>query len=104
MLSFKAGAQPHLNWAMTAALLAVERILGMRGVPLIITAGIDGHHMEHSKHIIGLAFDCRSRDLNVAERAVVLGEIQRALGPAYDVLLEASGTDAEHFHVEYDPI
>ena len=103
MLSFKLGSQPHMSWAMAAALLAVERILGTRGVPMVITAGVDGTHMEHSKHYDGLAFDCRSHDLPVNERSRVLVEMQRALGTAYDVLLEGAGTDHEHYHVEYDP-
>ena len=66
------------------------------GRELEVTSCVDGVHMPHSRHYVGLAFDIRVRYLvNIQTFAAVLSV---RLGKDYDVVREKT-----HIHVEYDP-
>lgn len=67
-----------------------------------LTACLDGKHKQGSLHYKGLAVDIRSKHIADAQKDSVLASIKLALGPDYDVLLEARGEVNEHFHVEAD--
>lgn len=86
-----------LSWRMFHAALIAEAIYRKYGVEAIITSAKDGKHSEHSLHYQGLALDLRTWNLGGREMHV-LGELKRALGPEYDVVLEK-----DHIHLEYDP-
>ena len=61
---------------------------------MVITSTFEGRHSASSLHYANLAIDIRS----INRRSKVWGEIQRALGEDYDVILENN-----HIHIEYDP-
>ena len=62
---------------------------------LEVTSVVDGKHMAHSRHYVGLAFDIRQWYINAPVFAMKLRE---RLGGAYDVVEEK-----DHIHVEFDP-
>lgn len=64
----------------------------------VLTSGKDGVHKRQSLHDIGLAGDFRTRQLRDEIKATIVTEIQKELGPEYEVLLES-----DHIHIEYDP-
>lgn len=67
-----------------------------------VTSANDSKHSEKSLHYGGLALDFRTHDFK-ADKQELLRELRDALGPEFDVLLEAEGTPNEHVHLEYDP-
>jgi hypothetical protein len=65
----------------------------------VVTSVNDGKHRQGSLHYEGLAFDIRTWALKTAaDKEHALRELKRALGPDYDVILEA-----DHIHIEFDP-
>lgn len=85
------------------AMCVTESVYNRHELELTITSAFDGKHMEGSKHYSGEAFDGRTHNVPRAELPILVAEVRGALGPEYDVVLEAEGTDNEHIHVEYDP-
>jgi len=78
---------------------------------LTITSGKDGEH--HGKpvkgdkldpHYMGKAADVRTRMIPFQQRQTVLETIQEVVGPAFVVLWENRGKDADHYHVQYGHI
>lgn len=63
-------------------------------IELIITSTYEGTHSEGSLHYAHLAVDIR----NKPKSTKAFGEIKRALGKNYDVILHTN-----HIHIEYDP-
>ena len=64
----------------------------------VITSGTDGVHQHGSKHYTGEALDFRTRNMRRIEKAVLVNNLNEALGPDFDVVLERT-----HLHVEYHP-
>lgn len=85
-----------VSWRMFDAAIKCEAVYEKYGAELVITSAKDGKHGPKSLHYEGLALDLRSRNLNGREMFVV-ADLKLALGPDYDVVLEA-----DHIHVEYD--
>ena len=79
-------------------LLVAENLWKKYGEELVVTAGLDGKHMEGSKHYEGNAVDLRTRYFNVATQKVVTKELRKRLGKQYDVVMHKT-----HIHAEYDP-
>lgn len=81
------------------ALGFIQRVqTGKRGV---ITAIVKGPHMESSLHWHGRAFDMRSKHLAPEEKTAFLhlaGFVVGIFGG--NVLLEATDTPNEHFHIQ----
>lgn len=67
-----------------------------------ITSGNDSTHGEHSLHYKGRALDFRTHDFR-GDKGLLRDAVKAALGPDFDVVLEALGEPNEHLHVEYDP-
>lgn len=86
-----------VSWRMFHAALVAERIWRRRNADLVITSANDGKHMKGSKHYSGEALDLRIWNL-MGDEAAVTAELQKELGPDYDVVLEK-----DHIHLEYDP-
>ena len=86
-----------VSWRMFHAAIVTEAIYKKRGLECIITSANDGKHGPNTLHHKGLALDIRTWALNGREPEVV-AEMQEALGPEYDVVLEK-----DHIHLEYDP-
>lgn len=98
---------------MVIALIVADQVLTERGVPCVVTSANDGGHSAASLHYSrqGKHSDLKCRALDIRSKYPVLDgtekdvrdEIKRRLGLHYDVLIEAVGTDNEHFHIEWDP-
>ena len=93
-LRVKAGVRPHNLIIAAAAANFGESI----GKDMIITSGIDGQHMEGSRHYTGEALDFRRSHLSPEECDLFVGDLRRRLDRDYDVVLES-----DHVHCEYDP-
>jgi hypothetical protein len=81
--------------------LVAAQVYHDHGVPLVLTSVRDGKHMEGSMHYIGAAVDCRLPSRYTGETrddVRIRNELAEALGPQFDVLLEA-----DHIHLEFDP-
>lgn len=64
-----------------------------------ITAGLDGIHMEGSKHYTGNAVDLRNRYFTQEEQEEVFIELIESLdNDVYDLVHHKT-----HYHIEYDP-
>ena len=79
-------------------LVVAESLWKKYGEELVWTAGLDGKHMEGSKHYTGEAVDLRTRYFNVATQRVVTKELRKRLGSQYDVVMHKT-----HIHAEFDP-
>ncbi len=88
------GIQPEI---LLARIIAGE-IFARYDAACIITSVVEGKHREDSKHYTGQSVDLRTRHLDERLRPVIAEAISKALGPQYDVVLEAS-----HLHIEHDP-
>jgi hypothetical protein len=91
-------APPGIHLALLDALLTAADVYARWGYPLVVTSLGDSQHTPHSLHYEGKAADLRVRHLPIHDRPAVVRELQHALGPQYDVLLEV-----DHIHLEYDP-
>lgn len=87
------GIQPQM--AIAIAIAASVYAARGGGSDLMITSGVEGTHMVGSLHYKGLAVDLRMPSAN---RTAVRDALADALGPQFDVILEA-----DHVHLEYDP-
>ena len=88
-----AGVRPEIVLAMQVA----ENVLRGFGAELTVTSCLEGRHRRNSLHYAGLAFDLRTRDLEV-DPSEVTARLREALGPEFDVVLEPT-----HIHVEFQP-
>lgn len=93
-----------LSPQMVLAAMVVKSVCEQFNVPCCITSANDSTHSAKSLHYRGMALDFRTKyaALNGSERNFQDTIVSR-LGPDFDVVLEALGTDNEHLHVEYDP-
>ena len=82
------------------ARIVAGEIFARYGANAIITSALDGKHKKNSKHYEGLAIDLRVRHVDRRLWPVIAEELGKALGPQYDVILEAKKL---HIHVEFDP-
>lgn len=105
MLSIKPNAVIEgLKPEILLGLMVVERIFGSHGFNTVVTELMGGKHSEGSLHYKGLAVDIRSKHIAQEHlKLTLLEDAARALGPAYDLILEAPGTDNEHYHLEFQP-
>ncbi len=85
--------RPEIVLAMQVA----ESVLREFGTELTVTSCLEGRHRRNSLHYAGLAFDLRTRDLEV-DPSEVTARLRKALGPEFDVVLEPT-----HIHVEFQP-
>lgn len=58
---------------------------------------MDGKHIEHSRHYVGLAFDLRLWLISGVVNQFA-EELRVLLGPGWDVIVKK-----DHIHVEWDP-
>lgn len=98
-MQIKAGVKlNNLKPQTVVAMVVTESIFQQVGFPFVITSGSEGKHMPGSKHVEGLAFDFRTRELPEAAKDDVFGYLKGDLGKDFDVIREG-----DHGHVEYDP-
>lgn len=103
--ALKAGVRlTDLCSQMVLADSIIKEVFRNFGVPCVITSANDSKHSATSWHYKGRALDYRTKYPGLDGREQELrDEVKEALGPDFDVVLEAVGTDNEHLHVEYDP-
>jgi len=88
-----------LHPKMQIANCKVAVIYAKHGYKFRLTAGIDLFgHMKGSLHPRGRACDWGVQGLDIIQAKDLRDEIDAALGPDFDVLLED-----DHIHGEYDP-
>ncbi|HLC30775.1 MAG TPA: hypothetical protein VJM51_08350 [Dehalococcoidia bacterium] len=105
MIRLKEGARPiGLRPETLLAILVAKEVWASFGTHLVITSINDGTHMRKSEHSTGLAFDCRTHNLQPEHRPMATALLRESLGTDYDVIHENVGTIDEHVHVEYDPL
>jgi len=83
---------PELNFLLIVA----EYEYRKQSAELVITSVFDGKHMRQSKHYRGQAVDLRI--WNLQDPKLAANQIQKRVGPSYQVILES-----DHIHAEYDP-
>lgn len=71
----------------------------------VITSGNDSKHKRNSKHYSDEAIDIRGKIFPDKTMKDIADEIQRKLGPDYDVIPEffPKNPANDHIHIEYDP-
>jgi hypothetical protein len=98
------GIQPQVALAFSV----VAPILRSYGQTPVITSAVDGRHKRNSEHYQGCAIDLRIWDFYlvpgdasqglVPSAAKCVAEMQEALGPEFDVILEP-----DHIHLHWRP-
>lgn len=68
----------------------------------VVTSANDSQHGKKTLHHEGRALDFRTKDF-AGNKLALRDAIKAALGPDFDVVLEAMGQDSEHLHLEWDP-
>ena len=105
-MKLKAGASlDGVSWRLFAAAIVVERCFNARGYECWITSGSDPAHarLPNTKHARGEALDFRTRHVPDNDREPLAEEVQKVLGPGFDVVLvNKHHTKPDHLHVEYD--
>ena len=100
-MKLKAGVRlTDLQPQMVLAAFIVDEIYA--DAECTITSANDSKHSDASLHYKGCALDFRTKDY-AGDKQALRDRIKAALGPDFDVVLEALGEDNEHIHVEYDP-
>jgi threonine dehydrogenase-like Zn-dependent dehydrogenase len=93
-----------LSPQMVVGLMVVASVFERFRVECVVTSANDSRHSDKSLHYVGCALDFRTKfaELNGREHELAAA-VKADLGPDFDVVIEAVGTDNEHLHVEYDP-
>lgn len=103
ILQLKPGVHlAKLSPQMALAATIVHSIYARNNAICTITSANDSTHMVGSLHYTGNALDFRTKNY-VASKTMLIEAIKEALGPEFDVTLEAENTDNEHLHVEWQP-
>lgn len=105
MLSIKKGVKlTGIKPEIVLAAYIMDQVYSQYGIPdCVITSGLDGTHMKHSKHYTGEAFDFGVKQTPTTYYAdnllyKIVDAVQMRLGENYDVIFETN-----HIHCEYDP-
>lgn len=91
-----------LSPQMVLAAIVVNSVYEQYHASCTVTSANDSKHSDTSWHYKGRALDFRVRDFS-GDKQLLRREIETALGPEFDVLLEGLGTANVHLHVEHDP-
>lgn len=89
-----AGMRPELLLGMIVALSVYQKY----EYDFVITSLLDSKHSRGSLHYSGAAVDLRTRHMKQEHKRLIANEINEALGPDYDVILEK-----DHIHMEFQP-
>ena len=79
-------------------IMIAANVYEANGYEFVLTSCEEGKHSKNSRHYLGMAFDCRTRDMPVAAIPKMLEKLKEALGSHYLVLFEKN-----HFHISYKP-
>lgn len=105
MLSLKPGAKLlGMRPEIFFGLVVLERIFSSYGYDTVVTEATGGTHKDGSLHYKGLALDIRSKHIPDKDtKFSILEDAKELLTRDFDIILEAFGTESEHYHIEYDP-
>jgi hypothetical protein len=84
----------RLSDPMRRVLNRIDEVCISSGGEAVVTSTYEGTHSPGSLHYVNRAIDLRL----MPNSALVCDKIRKALGTAYDVVLEK-----DHIHVEFDP-
>lgn len=101
MIKFKQGVSwQGASSEIILAIIATGGVLTLYAHDNIcwITSIRDGQHSASSRHYIGEAFDCRSK--NIKDKEIALSELKDILGVSYFVDLEYKDSPNEHYHIQ----
>lgn len=99
MLSLKPGVSAlGIRPELLLGIMVADSLYRRHGWDLTLTSLTDGQHSRTSLHNAGCAVDLRIWPIPEGKRAAVVAELNEALGPDYDVVLEKT-----HIHLEWQP-
>ena len=109
-LTFKDNVTVCFSVNNQAILEKAKRVFFQLGYDCHVTGGLEGNHSQKSFHYRNAALDFGVKHIPADQRETVkkalCGEFgcryPGGIGPNYDVLHEAQGTDNEHIHIEED--
>ena len=95
----------NMDGRLAPVISAVAQAARTLGLPNpVITSGNDSSHHRGSLHYADRALDFRGNNISIADGQRLQAEVNRILGPGYDVIFETfSNRSNNHLHVEYDP-
>jgi len=98
-LSIKSGVRVFgLSSPILLAVMVAQEVYREFSADLVITAGIDGKHVDYSFHYDGNAVDLRTNNLATDKIPLILKAMQDRLGPDYFVQYEG-----DHLHIQFRP-
>ena len=71
---------------------------------LMITSGLEGVHLAHSRHYDGDALDFKTHGVLRQDLVKIRNDLIFNLGSQYTVLIEDLGLPNEHMHIQYNRI
>lgn len=99
-LSLKQGVRVHgLSTPILIAIIVAEGVYAELGYDLVVTAGIDGKHTDHSSHYSGNAVDLRTNILPEIAAQKALAKLQQRLTEDYFCQIEV-----DHIHIQFRPL
>jgi hypothetical protein len=98
-LSIKPGVRVFgLSTGILLAVIVAEGVYRELGYDLVVTAGIDGKHVDYSFHYDGNAVDLRTNNLPFDKTTAILKTIQSRLTADYFAQIEV-----DHIHIQFRP-
>ena len=91
-----------LSPQIVLAAIIVNSLYEEKDTECVLTSCNDGTHKSDSFHYRGEAIDVRTKNY-FGDKNQLRDEIKLRLGADFDVILEDSGGENEHLHIEYDP-
>ena len=100
----KTVSQQDVSPAIWYAIGFTEAVFAKRGLNLVVTCLRDSHETRPtSLHNVGMAFDCRTRNIPDSVLKLACSEIKMFLDPlGYDLVLHLP-PEVPHLHIEYQP-
>ena len=105
MLLFKTGVKLNgIKPETVVAMIVANEVFTLHNLDCKISSVVDGKHSWTSLHYPGFAFDISCDDiLSNEESNSIRFDIYSRLTNEYDVVLEWTDSDNDHFHIEFQP-
>ncbi len=108
LIQIKPGANTsNINPMITYAYPIIDKAVqdNSKHLEAVITSGNDSKHKKNSKHYSNDAIDIRGNNVSDQKMNDIAKDIQKKLGPDYDVIPEFYPKDPanDHIHIEFDP-
>ena len=95
-------SKPAIQHLLAKASEAARICRGLYVGPITVTSGNDSKaHVKNSRHYTDEAIDLRSHNFISDDAKLQFADtLMSLLGPRFIVMIEAGGTDSEHFHAQ----